>query len=153
MARPRTSTNARVGDGVTLGVEATLRPTNHLALQTIVNRRTLDVSPTGTGPRDERLFTAEVFRLKAIYTFNSRAYLRLIGQRSRTERDTDLYRVRVRAKEDAFDGSALFAYKLNWQTVLFLGYGDLRELPAAGSEDLEPSTRRLFLKISYAFQR
>lgn len=146
-------TNARVGNGATLGLEATIRPTDHLALQTIVNRRTLDVSPTGTGSRDERLFTAEIYRLKATYTFSSRAYLRLIGQRSRTERDTDLYRVRVRAKEDAFDGSALFAYKLNWQTVLFLGYGDLRELPAVGSDELEPSTRRLFLKVSYAFQR
>jgi hypothetical protein len=146
-------TNARVGNGATIGLEATIRPTNHLALQTIVNRRTLDVSPTGTGPRDERLFTAEVYRLKATYTFSSRAYLRLIGQRSRTERDTSLYTPRVRAKEDTFDGSALFAYKLNWQTVLFLGYGDLRELPAVGSDELEPSTRRLFFKISYAFQR
>ncbi len=144
--------NARVGDGTTLGLEATLRPTDHLALQTIVNRRTLDVSPTGSGPRDKRLFTAEIYRLKATYTFNSRAYLRLIGQRSRTERDPGLYIPRVRAKEDIFDGSALFAYKLNWQTVLYLGYGDLRELPV-GSNDLEPSTRRLFLKVSYAFQR
>jgi hypothetical protein len=146
-------TNGRVGNGATIGLEATLRPTNHLALQTILNRRTLDVSPAGTGSRDERLFTAEVYRLKATYTFNSRAYLRLIGQRSRTERDTSLYVPRVRAKEDTFDGSALFAYKLNWQTVLFLGYGDLRELPVVGSDQLEPSTRRLFLKVSYAFQR
>ncbi|HEV2851565.1 MAG TPA: DUF5916 domain-containing protein [Thermoanaerobaculia bacterium] len=144
--------NARLGNVATIALEAIVRPTDHLALQLIGSRRTLDVSPTGTGARDRRLFTAEVSRLKATYTFNSRSYLRLIGQRTRTERDRALYTVPVRAQEDEFNGSALFAYKLNWQTVLFLGYGDDREQPLA-SDELKPAQRRLFFKISYAFQR
>ncbi|MCP4738962.1 MAG: hypothetical protein GY873_32750 [Bosea sp.] len=45
----------------------------------------------------------------------------------------------------------MFAYKLNWQTVLFLGVGDDRELSDA--DRLEPAARQLFLKVSYAFQR
>ena len=45
----------------------------------------------------------------------------------------------------------LFAYKLNWQTVLFLGYGDERE--PNERDQLEPISRSLFVKVSYAFQR
>jgi hypothetical protein len=50
-----------------------------------------------------------------------------------------------------FSGSALFAYKLNWQTVLFVGYGDNRTL--VDGDRLEPANRQVFLKVSYAFQR
>lgn len=81
-------------------------------------------------------------RLKATYTFNSRSFLRLIGQQTRVEQDG-------RSKD--FSGSALFAYKINWQTVLFLGYGDERAL--SEQDRLEPAGRELFLKVSYAFQR
>jgi hypothetical protein len=44
----------------------------------------------------------------------------------------------------------LFAYKLNWQSVLFLGYGDNRALDE--NEDLQRAGRQIFLKLSYAFQ-
>ena len=47
--------------------------------------------------------------------------------------------------------SALFAYKLNWQSVLFVGYGDDRE--RSDLDRLEPSSRQFFVKVSYAFQR
>ncbi len=50
-----------------------------------------------------------------------------------------------------FSGSALFTYKLNWQSVLFVGYGDDREL--SDLNRLEKSDRQFFVKISYAFQR
>ena len=133
----------RPGKSLTVSLQATLRPTDHLALSLNGSRRWLDVSPTGTGPKTLRLFTAEVARLKATYTFNSRAFLRLIGQQ--VEVDEEVGRSRD------FTGSALFGYKLNWQTVLFLGYGDERALSAA--DRLEPTSRELFLKISYAFQR
>ncbi len=47
--------------------------------------------------------------------------------------------------------SALLAYKLNWQSVLFIGYGDDREL--TDLERLAPLDRQFFVKVSYAFQR
>jgi hypothetical protein len=144
--------NERLGRGATVVLRFTVRPTDHLSLQVNGSRRWLDVSPTGGGPRDQRLFTAEVARLKATYTLSSRAFLRLIGQRIRNEFDPALYSVSVPERDESFSGSALFAYKLNWQTVLFLGYGDDREL-AAASDRLEPALRELFFKISYAFQR
>jgi Domain of unknown function (DUF5916) len=142
--------NLRAGKGASIGVRATLRPTNHLELRLNGSRRWLDLAE---GPHTgERLFTAEVARLRATYTFTSRAFLRLIGQQVRTESDPSLYTFEVAPEDKSFSGSALFAYKLNWQTVLFLGYGDERAL-AETTGRLERSGRELFLKISYAFQR
>ena len=143
--------NERPARGTTVATRFTIRPTDHLSLLLNVNRRWLDVSPTGGGSRDQRLFTADVARLKATYNFTSRAFLRLIGQRVRTVFDPDLYTFSVPERDESFSGSALFAYKLNWQTVLFLGYGDERAL--SESDRLEPARRELFFKISYAFQR
>ncbi len=143
--------NERPARGATVGAQATVRPTDHLALQLNANRRWLDVSPTGR--REARLFTADVARVKATYTFTSRAFLRLIAQRIRTDRAAELYapELGVNRRDEGISGSALFAYKLNWQTVLFLGYSDDR---ARSVDDrLEPAGRALFFKISYAFQR
>jgi len=46
---------------------------------------------------------------------------------------------------------ALVAYKINWQSVLFAGYGDTREL--SDRHQIEPSSRQFFVKVSYAVQR
>ena len=56
------------------------------------------------------------------------------------------------SKDADFSSSALFAYKLNWQTVLYAGYGDDRTF-ATVTDQLEPSARQVFAKISYAWQR
>ena len=132
----------RPARSVTVALQGTVRPTDHLALALNGSRRWLDVAPTGSGPKTLRLFTADVARLKATYTFSSRAFLRLIGQRTE---------VNETGRTASFTGSALFAYKLNWQTVLFLGYGDERAL--SPDDRLEPTGRELFFKVSYAFQR
>jgi hypothetical protein len=68
-----------------------------------------------------------------------------------TNRDPSLYTSEVARRDGSFSGSALFAYKLNWQTVLFVGYGDNRALTE--TEDLARADRQLFLKLSYALQR
>jgi hypothetical protein len=57
----------------------------------------------------------------------------------------------VDARSGTFGGSALFSYKLNWQSVMFVGYGDDREL--LDERRLERVDRQLFVKLSYAFQR
>jgi hypothetical protein len=140
--------NARVGDGGRVGLFATMRPTDHLDLQFTGDRRWLDVQ--AESGRRGRLFTATVARLRAAYTFSARAFLRLIGQYVETKRDPSLYTFAVSRRSGAFDGSALFSYKLNWQSVLFFGYGDSSVLQDSG--DLAHSSRQFFLKVSYAFQ-
>lgn len=103
-----------------------------------------------TEGRDGRLFTAQVSRLKATYNFTARAFLRLIGQYLDVNRDPSIYTFPVRKAGGSFAGSALFSYKLNWQTVFFLGYGDNRVL--SENKDLLPADRQFFMKVSYAFQ-
>ncbi len=141
--------NHRTGTGADIKLFAIVRPTDHLELRFNFGRRWLDVDPGGLG--SQRLFSAEVNRLRATYNFSSRVFVRAIGQYVRTRRDPSLYVDQVDAKEGGFSGSALFAYKLNWQTVLFVGYGDDQEYDAAG--DLRPASRQFFAKVSYAFQR
>ena len=141
--------NARTGHGANVVLRTTLRPSDHLELQFNNNRRFLDVH---AGPDTTRLFTARVDRLRATYTFTSRMFVRAIAQYVQTVRDPSLYVDAVDRKDASFAASALFAYKLNWQTVLFLGYGDHRTF-LEETDRLEREDRQLFLKISYAFQR
>src|SRR6266581_3562341 len=139
---------ARTGTGANVNFNATIRPTNHLELRFNDSRRWLNVD-TPAGSR-ARLFTARVDRLRAQYTFTARVFLRVIGQYVSTRRDPTLYPTEVARKDGAFTGSALFAYKLNWQTVLFAGYGDSRELDDTG-QHLDRVGRQFFMKLSYAF--
>ena len=53
-------------------------------------------------------------------------------------------------RDGDFSGSAVFAYKLNWQTVLYVGYSDARVLDE--TDELQPDERQAFVKISYAFR-
>ncbi|HET8647408.1 MAG TPA: hypothetical protein VFO85_18060, partial [Vicinamibacteria bacterium] len=68
-----------------------------------------------------------------------------------TRRDPDLFTLAVPRRSADFSGSALFSYRLNWQTALFLGYGDERALDER--ETLRRTSRQLFAKVSYALQR
>ncbi len=141
--------NAREGRGGQVSLQATSRPTEHLALQFNGDRQWLDV--TSENGSQGRLFTASVARLKATYTFSARAFLRAIGQYVETRRDPTLYTFSVGRRSGSFQGSALFSYKLNWQSVVFLGYGDNRTLEESGQ--LARADRQFFLKVSYAFQK
>jgi len=147
--------NDRVGDGGTLTLTSDVRPTDHLLLGLSASRRQIDVTAEDgrSGRKSGRLFTADVARLRANYTFSSRSWVRLIGQWIHTERDLSLYRhpENFSAETGDFSTSGVFAYKLNWQTVRFVGYADNRELDERS--DLQIADRQLFFKVSYAFQR
>jgi hypothetical protein len=135
--------------GATISLGAALRPTDHLELELSDNRRWLNVeSPAGGAAR---LFTAQIERLRATYTFTPKAFLRVVAQYVQTRRDTELYLDEVSERSGGVGASLLVGYKLNWQTVLFVGYGDNRNLTEAGA--LEREDRQLFAKVSYAFQR
>jgi hypothetical protein len=141
--------NARQGTGTTLNFEARGNPTDHLELALVQNLRWLGVDDV-SGVR-RRLFTARVSRVRSTYTFTSRLFVRGIAQYVSTDRDPSLYIDTVSAKSGQFGGSVLLAYKLNWQSVMFLGYGDDREL--TDERRLASVGRQFFLKLSYAIQR
>jgi hypothetical protein len=144
-------TRARPGHGGQVNFSSTVRPTDHMQIDLLANRRWLDVED---GNDEPRLFTAKVERVRATYTFNSKSFLRLIGQRDARTQNPALYGFTppVPAKQVALDYSALFAYKLNWQSVLFFGYQE-QSAWSESTTDVEIAGRSLFLKISYAFQR
>ncbi len=141
--------NGREGHGASLSGSVSVRPSDHLELRGNVSRRWLNVD--AGGGLSGRLFTAQIERLRATWTFNARSFLRLIGQYVETRRDPALYTFAIGPKDASLNASALFAYKVNWQTVLYAGYGDEHALDAA-TDKLEPSSRQLFAKVSYAWQ-
>lgn len=141
--------NARLGRGANVSFGGSLRASEHLRVDLTNSVRWLNVRPNGTY---DRLFTSQVERVRATYTFNNRMFLRTILQNERTNRDTNLYGFPSRFQHRGdLATQLLFAYKLNWQTLMYLGVGDLEETTVDG--DLKPSSRQVFLKLSYAFQR
>jgi Domain of unknown function (DUF5916) len=149
-------TRNRLGRGANVNLNATIRPTNHLQVGLTTSLRWLAI-------RGDRLFTSQVERVRATYTFNSRMFVRAIVQNTRTNRDQPLYgfdtspdvppnTYLVDQHSGDLSSQLLAAYKLNWQTVFYVGYGDLQEVTTVDGDFL-PSNRQFFAKISYAFQR
>ena len=98
-----------------------------------------------------RLYTADVSYLKTVYQLSRRAFVRAIVQLYHEERDPGLYvDPEDVGPEDSWLGSqVLFSYKINPQTVFFLGYSDSH----SGREPsgIVQTDRTLFAKIGYAF--
>jgi hypothetical protein len=141
--------NARLGRGATVNLYARVNPTDHLELEGTRNERVLHVDD-GLGV-DRRLFVSRVSRVRATYNLTSSFFTRVIAQQVTTSRDPSLYGRVVDPKSTDFSGSLLVAYKINWQSVLFVGYGDDRSLD--DEVRLRPASRQFFIKLSYAFQR
>jgi hypothetical protein len=140
--------NARVGTGTNISIEATVRPTVHLTLIVDAIHEWLNINePVAKG----RLYTANIARIKGVYVFNSRSFIRLIGQYVTTKRNPLLYTFDVPERDGNFLGSVLYGYRLNWQTVLFVGYGDNGLVNNANA--VVHTDRSLFIKVSYAWQR
>ena len=140
--------NSRPGRGYDVALDTIVRPTPHLQAELIYKLQELTVRGTN---RQGHLFTAEVSRLRMIYSFSANSLLRLIGQYVDVSREPGRYLFPVPKHSGAFNGSLLYSYRLNWQTVLFAGYGDDRVLNDRA--DLLRADRSLFVKISYAIQR
>jgi hypothetical protein len=141
--------NGRPGRGASINLGATLNLTQHLELELLENERRLSVADASLGTG--RLFTARVSRVRTTYTFTSRLFVRAIGQYVSTTRSPQLYLEAVDRRSGSFNGSILLAYKLNWQSVMFVGYGDDRDL--IDQSRLRPVGRQFFVKLSYAIQR
>jgi len=133
--------NTRAAKQVRLDPTITWEAGKRLRLTLQHNYQHLDVD-------EGRLFTANLSQLRAVYQLNLRAFVRTIFQYTNIERDAQLYTTSVAQRDENLFTQLLFAYKLNPQTVLFLGYSDNQ----IGGEnlDLTRSDRTLFLKLGYA---
>jgi len=141
--------HGRPGTGTTLNLSATLNPTNHLNLQLNQDQSWVNVNDARGETR--QLFIARVSRVRGTYTFTSRLFIRTTAQYVSTTRDPNLYAFNTIARSGSFTGQVLLAYKLNWQSVMFIGYGDDRM--RSEQDRFEPAGRQFFVKFSYAIQR
>jgi hypothetical protein len=95
------------------------------------------------------IYTANILQGRLIYNFNTRCFLRLIVQYRCLRLDPAMYSVAIDAKSNSVFTQFLFSYKLNPQTVLFLGYSD--NSLGGTALDLTRTDRTFFLKIGYAW--
>lgn len=95
------------------------------------------------------LFTANLSQIRVVYQFNVRMFVRAIIQYLNLTQNQDLYTFPVDPETKTVFTQFLFSYKLNPQTVVFVGYSDNRL--GLQQVDLLQTDRTFFMKIGYAF--
>lgn len=115
----------------------------HVEVDLNYQRRHLDV-PGG------RLFQATTRELRAGWFFGVRTYLRLISQYSEIERNAALYPDGEGEDEVTWANQMTFTWQMDPRTEFIAGYSDRRS--GLNQDSLELDARRVFLKMSYAFQ-
>jgi hypothetical protein len=99
----------------------------------------------------DQLFTANLIQTRLVYQFNVKTFARVIFQYVDVVRNRNLYDdpddVEARSR-DLFT-QFLFSYKINPQTVLFLGYSDNYDDEDRSS--VIRTDRTFFFKIGYAW--
>lgn len=133
--------NVRAGTRVSLnpGIQYNMGRHLYLGLDHVFERLNVEAG---------RLYTANLSNVRVIYQFNRRAFLRTILQYADYQYNSELY---LRPRDPEYKhlfSQILFSYKINPQTVLFLGYSDdyfgYSEIP------LKQNNRTFFMKIGYA---
>ncbi|TMO44390.1 hypothetical protein [Pseudoalteromonas ruthenica] len=136
--------NNRLGKFVRIRPTVNYNINSHLALRL---RHTYEDLQRRSG---EDIFSANLSDLRLTYQFNLRSFLRLTMIYTDIEREPSSYVKEVDARYRALSTQLLYSYKLNPQSVVFVGYSD------SGYQDddlsrLEKDNRTLFAKFSYAW--
>ena len=113
---------------------------------------------------DGYLFRANQTQLTLIYQFTIKAFFRAILQYTDVRFNTDQYQDQCTFDPDLcpldrtrdFFTQLLFSYKINPQSVLFVGYSDsqfgmLSDANGVFDDSLEPTERTFFTKVGYAW--
>lgn len=96
-----------------------------------------------------RLSQTNISELRLVYNINIRSFVRAIVQHADVERDPALYIAPPEPEVKTLFTQFLFSYKVNPQTVLFVGYSD-NQLGLRAFE-LTPTDRTFFAKVGYAW--
>jgi hypothetical protein len=136
-----------------LALERRLQPNvewninQHLLLRL---RHTKETLTAKTGPR---IFEANLTDLRITWQFNVRSFIRFTTQRQNIERNVVMYTdPTTQARSLTLATQLLYAYKLNPQTLLYVGYAD-GGLEDDRVVDLMRTNRTMFAKVSYAWLR
>ena len=134
--------NQRAADLFRLGPGLNYRLGRHLELDLRYLVERLDV-PGG------RLYEARLSQAGIVYQLNVRTFVRAILQHFDIRRQVERYLQPVEPSTETLFTQLLLSYKLNPQTVVFLGYSD-NHLGLTGI-DLTRTDRTLFAKVGYAW--
>ena len=139
--------NSRLGEELRLRPNIEWNVNQHLLLRVQHTAARLD---TADG---ERIFKADLTDLRLTWQFNVRSFVRFTTQRQLVRRNVAVYIDPSTESETLTVGTQLlYSYKLNPQTVLFVGYSDsARE--DVDIADLARTDRTVFTKLSYAWLR
>jgi hypothetical protein len=99
----------------------------------------------------KKIYTANLLQGRFIYNFTTRSFVRLILQYLDLSRDPDMYGIPIEEKTQTLFTQLLFSYKLNPQTVVFVGYSD--NYLGLTDVDLTQLDRTFFVKLGYAWTR
>ncbi len=136
--------NTRLGDQVFIGPRVNWNISRSLLLAVRGSFVSMDTK------EGEKIFDASVLDARLTWQFNVRSFLRMTLQRSATSRNTDVYDDDVDAESRDVGRQLLYSYKINPQTVFFLGYSD-QYVDDDGLHGLTVSDRSVFMKIGYAW--
>ena len=137
-------------DNTRLGDQVYVQP----AIRWNINRNfLLDFSSTFVSldtKGGEKIFDAGVVDARLTWQFNVRSFLRVTLQQFDTSRNPDVYLEDVDAESRDVGRQLLYSYKMNPQTVFFLGYAD-QYIDEDYLDGLTVSDRSVFMKIGYAW--
>ena len=136
--------NTRLGDEVRLEPVVVWNMNRNLLLRYEGSFVRLD---TETG---EKIFDASVHDVRLTWQFNVRSYIRLTAQFRDVERNQDVHEDDVDKRSKSVGRQLLYSYKLNPQTVFFVGYSD-QQIDDDELSDLTATDRTWFMKIGYAW--
>jgi hypothetical protein len=136
--------NSRLGDQLRLEPFVDWNINRHLLLR--LQSTILDFDTK----QGEQIFDASVYDLRLTWQFSRRSFLRFTTQYQDIERNVDEYIDEVDARTRNMGRQLLYSYKINPQTVFFLGYSD-NHFEDDELNTLEESDRTWFMKIGYAW--
>ncbi len=96
------------------------------------------------------IFDASVYDVRLTWQFSVRSFLRVTTQWQDVERNTQMYVDAVDSRSKKMGRQLLYSYKVNPQTVFFLGYSD-RLIADDDVDDLTAAERSWFMKVGYAW--
>jgi len=101
--------------------------------------------------KGDKIFTANLSQIHFVFNFSVKVFVRAIVQYLDVSRNLDLYALPIPSKTQTFFTQFLFSFKLNPQTVFFLGYSN--NYLGMNGLDITQTDRIFFVKIGYAWTK
>ncbi|MBU2893862.1 carbohydrate binding family 9 domain-containing protein [Colwellia sp. D2M02] len=143
--------NNRLGTINNVSANLTWNITNHLEFDITHTYSELNAENINNPTSGDNVYTAHLTNLLLSYQFDVQSYLKLTLVYSDIDRNVNNNPyTTVSAKNKDLSSQLIYAYKLNPQTVFFLGYSD-NSYQDDYLDDLSRAERTFFSKISYSW--